>query len=104
MMATVVLLVRLARILLLDLCRIRQHQRAQIFRPGCAEHAPPKASGHQTGQISAVIEVSVSQDHRVNGGRRDWKWLPVALTQLFESLEKPAIDEESMVAEIEQVF
>ena len=103
-MSTEALLICLARVLFLNFRRIGEHQRAEVLGAWRAEHAPPKASSDQSRQVTAVIEVCVRQDQRVNGRRRNRERLPVAIAQFLESLEQAAIDEDSMGAEVEQVL
>ena len=103
-MSTEALLICLARVLFLNFRRIGEHQRAQVLGAWRAEHASPKASSNQARQIPAMIEVRVRQNQRVNRRRRNRERLPVAVAQFFESLEQPAIDEDSMSAEVEQVL
>ena len=67
--------------------------RAEILGAGGAEHAAAKAAGDQPRQIAAVIEMRVRQHDGVDVGRRDRQSLPVALAQLLEPLEQPAVDE-----------
>jgi len=45
------------------------------------------------GQIDDVVQVSVGDDHRVDGPRINRKPCPVAKSQLLLSLEHPAVDQ-----------
>lgn len=48
--------------------------------------------------------MSMREDDRVDPRRVDRKGRPVAQPQLFEALKEAAVDENPMVAEIEQMF
>ena len=95
----VVVPVRLARVLFLNVRRVGQHQRAEIPGARRAEHASPKALRDEPRQIAAVIEVRVRQDDRIDPRRIDRKRCPVALPQLLETLKEAAVDENPTVAE-----
>ena len=100
----VVLPIRLASVLFLNVRRVRQHQRAQIPGARRAEHASAKALGDEPRQVAAVIEVRVRQDDGVDPRRIDRKRPPVAISQLLETLEETAVDQNATVAEVEQML
>ena len=94
----------MARVFFLDVRGIRQHERAEIAGARGAEDAAAKTSGHEAGQIAAVVEVRMREDHGVDPGRIDRQRGPVAQAQLFEPLEEPAVDEHAVIAQVEQVL
>ena len=96
--------VRLPRVLFLDARRVRQHERAQVARARRAEDAAAKALADQPRQVAAVIEMRVREDDGVDRAGRDRERGPVAQPQLLEALEQAAVDENAMVAEIEQML
>jgi hypothetical protein len=100
----VAMLVRLPRVLLLDVRGIRQHERAQVARARRTKDAAAKALADQPRKVTTVIEMSMREDDCVDLRRRDRKRRPVAMPQLFETLKEAAVDENPMVAEIEQMF
>ena len=51
-----------------------------------------------------MIEMSMREDDRVDPIRGDWKRGPVTMPKLFEALKEAAVDQDPMVAEIEQMF
>ena len=100
----IAVLVRLPRILFLNVRGIRQHQRAQVARARRTKDAATKALADQPREVTTVIEMSMREDDRVDPRRSDRKRRPVAMPQLFEALKEAAVDENPMVAEIEQMF
>ncbi len=96
--------VRLARVFFLDVRRVGQDQRAELFRRWRAEDPAAKAGGHEPRQISAVIKVRMGQDDGVDGGRVDRQRLPVAEPQVLQALKQPAIDEDTPAADLEEVL
>ena len=96
--------VRFARVLFLNVRRVGEHQRAQLFRRWCAENATSEPAGDKAWQVTAVIEMRVREDDRVDRCRIDRQRLPVPDPQLLQPLEQPAVDEHAPAAELEQVF
>ena len=58
---------------------------------------PSKSVAHQKRQIPRMINVRMSQNHSVEFRWRDREWLPVAITQLLEALEQPAVDQQGAI-------
>ncbi|CAD5378498.1 hypothetical protein OF001_U300002 [Pseudomonas sp. OF001] len=84
-------------ILLLQLAAVRQQDLAQGARGGRAINRPAESVLNESRQVTAVIKMSVRQHNSVDLGRSDWKGLPVTLTQGFDSLEEPAVDQYSCI-------
>ena len=51
-----------------------------------------------------MIEMGMREDDRVDPRRGNRERGPVAMPKLFEALKEAAVDEDPMVAEIEQMF
>ena len=51
-----------------------------------------------------MIEMRVGENHGVHVGGADRQWMPVARTQIFETLEQSAIDEYAFAADFEEMF
>ena len=51
-----------------------------------------------------MIKMSMREDDRVDLRRGERKRGPVTMAKLFETLKEAAVDEDPMVAEIEQMF
>ena len=100
----VAVLVRLPRILFLNVRRIREHERAQVVRARSAEDAAPKALADQPRQVPTVIEMRMREDDRVDPRRLERKRRPVAMPQLFEPLKEAAVDEKPVAADIEEML
>ena len=96
--------VRVASVFFLDAGRIGQHERTELARRWCAEDAAAKPVCDEPRQISAVIEMRVGENDRVNSRRIDRQRCPVALAQLLQALKEAAVDEHAMIAEVEQVL
>jgi hypothetical protein len=93
-----------ASIFLLDPAGIGEHQLAQVSSTRGANHAAAKALGDEPGQVANVVEMRVGEDNGINRGGRDWKFLPVPQTQLFQALKEPAIDEHATPVLFEEVL
>jgi len=100
----VLVAVRRARVLLLEVRRVGQHQRTQVLRRRRTKNTAAITTGDQARQIAAVVEVGVRQDDRVEARRIDRKRLPVPQTQLFQSLEQATIDQNRLAANLEQML
>ena len=82
------------RVFFLNATRVWQHDAAQILGPRRAEDAAPETLRDQAREIAAVIEVRVRQHDRRDVRRLDRQVAPVALAQLLEPLEQPAVDQD----------
>jgi hypothetical protein len=100
----VAMLIRLPRVLLLNVRRIRKHERAQVARARRTKDAAAKALADQSRKVTAVIEMRVRENDGIDLRGGDRQRGPVTTPQLFETLKKSAIDQNPMVAEIEQMF
>ncbi len=100
----VAVFVDVARLFLLNVRRIRQHDRAEIVRARCAEDPAPEPLRDEPRQIAAMIKMRMCQHDGVDAGGGDREGRPIPQTQFLESLEQTAIHEHAAVAEIEQVL
>jgi hypothetical protein len=83
--------VREGGILLLDVPAVGQHDLAQRRRVRGGEHVAPESAAHQRGQVARMIQMRVTQHHRIDGGRVHAQPVPVAQPQLLQALEETAI-------------
>src|SRR5262245_44451219 len=104
MVLGVAVLVCLARVLFLDAARIRQHETGEIDCACRAEDVTRKALGHQARQVADVIEMGVGEHDCRDRSRIHRKRVPVAFSQFFQPLKKPAVEEHRGSAVIQQVF
>jgi len=82
---------------------IKQHKRRQIARRGSRIDGTAKTAANQRRQVTAVIDVGVRQDHRVNGLGVKGK-----LTVLFEcdlslALVEPTVQQHLFAGNVNQV-
>ena len=96
--------VGVGRVLFLDLGRIGQYQCAQVARARRAIDPPSEPLCHQARQVAGMIEVRMRQDHRMNRRGFNREWAPVALAQGLQPLKETAVNENPLIAGIEQVL
>ena len=96
--------VRVRRVLFLDPAGVRKDDAAEVLGAGGAVHAAAEPLRHQPREISAMIEVRVRQDDRVNRRRGNRQVRPVPLAKLLQPLEQAGIDQHLRAASIQQVF
>ncbi len=82
-----------ARVFFLQMSGVGQDNAAQINRRLRGIDRPAESIFDQARNPSAVVEVRVGQDDRIDPVRRDRKILPVALAPFLRPLEEPAVDE-----------
>ena len=82
-----------ARVFFLQMARIRKDDATQIDRRRRGENSPAESFLHQSRNPSAVIEVRMGQDDRVDRSGRNRRVVPVTLTPFFRPLKKPAVDQ-----------
>jgi len=84
--------VRVHRVLFLNASGVRQHDAAEIERPRGAKDPAAEALSDEPRQVSAMIEVRMRQHDGMDRIGANRQRLPVALTQLFQSLKQPAVN------------
>ena len=92
------------RVLLLKARRVGQDQRAEISRRRRREHLAAEALSDEPRQVAAVIEMGVRQNDGVDASGIDGERRPVPETELFETLKETAVDENAVLAEIEEML
>ncbi len=92
------------RVLFLQEAAVGQQDPAQLVGQLGRMDAAAKAVLHEQGQVAAVIEMGVGEDHRVDAVRGDGHRRPVALPELLEALKQAAIDQDPAAAGLQQVF
>ena len=96
--------IRQARLLFLEVAAVRQHDPQQIGARVGAVRLAGEPLAHQDGQIAAVIDVRMGEQHRVDRARVDGQRLPIAQPKLLVALEQPAIDQDAAGARFDEVF
>ena len=96
-------LVGVARVLFLDVGRVRQQhpQQAQGWR--CGEGRPSEALAHQQRQDARVVDVGMGEDDGVERRRLDRERRPVAQAQVLGSLEHARVDQHLLAVRLDQV-
>jgi hypothetical protein len=72
---------------LLKVRRIRQQDSKQIDRCRRAVNRTSKSLPDETRKITGVIDMRMREHNCIYGSRIDWRRIPVALAEFFESLE-----------------
>src|SRR5262249_14388064 len=104
MMFGIAVTVRVARVLLLDVRRVGQHERTEVTRAGCPELPSFEPLRDEPWQIPAVIEVRVCKDHGVDVLRLNRERLPVSFAKFLETLKEPAIDKHPVGTRLEKML
>ena len=89
---------------LLDVAAVGQKNLRQIARGRCGPHLAVKAFLGQQGQVATVVQVGVGEDHRADVVGFHRQRIAVAQSQLFETLEQAAVDEQAFAFVLDQVF
>src|SRR5581483_7659922 len=89
-----VMLVIERRVFFLQMAGIRKQNSAQVYGGRSRVDPSPKTLLNQARNPSAVVEVRMSEDHRVNISGRNRRWLPVSFSPLFRPLEQAAVDQD----------
>ena len=97
-------LVRLPRLLLLEMRRVRQDDAHELVGRGGRVDPAGEPVGLQARQVAAVVDVGVGEHHGRDAGRLDGQPLPVAVTQVTWTLEQPAVHHQLAEAAVEQVL
>ena len=92
------------RELLVELARVEQDQSRQLDRPRRREDRAPIAGLHEQRDQPAMVEMSMGQQHGVEGRGVEVERDPVADRLVRAALEHPAIDEDPRLAGLEQVL
>src|SRR5258708_25452274 len=80
--------------LLMELARIEQDQGGQLDRSGRRVNGPPIPLLDEERKQSAVVEMGVGQEHRIQAGRIERERNPVANGFIWAALEHAAIDQD----------
>jgi hypothetical protein len=96
--------VRLARVLFLQMRRVGQDQRAELFSGRRAEDSSSESASDEPWKVAAVIQMRVREHDRIHCRWLDRQRLPVAQPQFLQSLKQPAVDEDSAIANLKQML
>ncbi len=92
-----------ARVLLLQVSRIEQHEAGEVAGRGGGDDLTTKALLHQQRQPPAMIEMRVGKQHEVDATRIEAERLGVLALQRAPALQQAAIDQDALAAGFEQV-
>ncbi len=93
-----------ARLFFLQVRGVRQKQKAELVRGGVGINGAAVTVADEPGQEAGVIDVRVSENDPVDGGRIDGEFVPVALFELVRALEEAAVDEQAFAASLDEIF
>jgi hypothetical protein len=96
------LLVQVLGILFLQVRRVVQQNFRQVARRGRAVDGTLEPVAHQLRQETAMIDVCVGQHHPLQRRWLEGERRPIPEPQFLQSLEHAAIDEQAIVADLEQ--
>lgn len=92
-----------ARLFFLDMAAVGQNKPAQICRCFCAKNPPAKPRPDQCRQISRMVQMSMGEQHSVDGVDTHRERFAIARPQLLEALEQPAIDQNAPPQGLDQI-
>ena len=104
LMLAIAALVGELRVFFLQVRGVGQHQPAQIGGAAGAMHRALESLRDQPRQPAAVIDVRVREDDGVDRLGRDRQRRPVAQAQLLQALEQPAVEQDSLAIDFEEVL
>ena len=93
-----------ARLFLLQMRRVPQQDLEQIGGAARAIHRTLEAVPDKPRQVARVIDVRVAQDDGGERARIERRPRPVPQAQGLESLEEPAVEQESVPAVLEKML
>ena len=82
------------RVFFLNVRGVEQKNPGKLNGGRGGEYFPAKALPDQTGKVSDMVDVSVSENYRFNGGRLERRCCPILLTQYFGPLKNPTVNQE----------
>ena len=94
--------VRVSGVLLLQVARVGQQDPAEFRGRFGAEDRAPEAMLHEEGQIARMVEMGVGQNDGIDLAWINREACPVAKPERLETLEQAAIDEQTMIAALDQ--
>ena len=89
--------VRELGVLLLQMPRVSQEDRAEVDRGTRAVDGTSEAALDQQRQIAGVVEMGVGENNGVDTARFDRERRPILEAQRLEALKQTAVDEDLMV-------
>jgi len=96
--------IRLLGFLRQQLGAVAEHDLGQFCRVARGVNLAGEALARQRGQVSAVIEMGVGEDHRIDLPGRQRERLPVTPPQLPRPLEQPAVEQDPRPSCLHQEF
>src|SRR5579864_4844265 len=103
LMAAEAVPVRKLSVFLLKAGAVEQDQLRNVFRRSRRIDWACEAVLHEPRQVTAMIQVRMGHDYRIDRRGLDWKGLPVELAKLTQTLEHAAVDEHSFAGPIDQM-
>ena len=91
-------------IFLLNVAAVGQQNAAQITGTRGGIHMARKPFLRQQGQVAAVIQMGVRQQHSIDLIRRNGQRGPIAKTELLVTLKQATVDQQAFLSVADQVF
>ena len=90
-------------VLFVDVGGVAEHPVAQIDGGRSGVDRPREAVLDQSGEIAAVVDMSVRKDHRIDGGTGEWQLAVFAIGVFAAPLVEAAIEQIALAAGLHQV-
>lgn len=90
-MAAVSLFARIRGVFFLEPCGVAQDDGDKARGVGGAEHGPGEAVTHEGGEITAVVQMGVGENHGFDARRGEGEGVPVAFADLAGALKHSAV-------------
>lgn len=94
--------VGVAGVLLLEVGRVAQEDAGQRRGGRRAPDRSPEPVADQGGEVAAVVDVGVGEQHRLDRGRVHRERRPVQLPEALQALEEAAVDEQPAPAGVDE--
>ena len=92
------------RLLFLQVRAVPEQDLAQVAGGRRGVDRPPEPVAHQRRQPAAVVEVGMTDDHRVDAARGHRQGQTVAQAKLLVALEQAAIDHQALAVVLDEVL
>src|SRR5690349_2804472 len=96
--------VREVGVLLLQVAGVGQQDFTKVDSRRRRQYRPDETALYQQRQIARMVDMGMRENDGFNAARIDRQRRPVLETQRFEALKQAAVDQNSTLAVVEQIF